>query len=162
MPQFGMLVNPQTLLAIATVTTTGTSANLTILPPASAYRFFVKLKTVSGTSPTLDLFLSTAYDATAAAGTDYVNFLHFAQMTTSGLGRQMTLRPYLSAGDVAIESQSAFFGTGGADGATGATAIAVNGPINNSAIKARWVLGGTSPSFAFEIGVISVAQDLSD
>ncbi|SRR5216684_5387217 len=160
MPQFGMLVNPQTLLALATQTTTGTSANLTIMAPAAAYRFFVKLKTVSGTTPTLDVFLSTSYDATAAAGTDYVNFLHFAQMTTSGLGRQMSFRPYLSSGDVAIESQAAFFAT--ADGATGATAIAVNGPINNSAIKVRWVLSGTSPSFAFEIGVISVAQDLSD
>jgi hypothetical protein len=161
MAQFGMLINPQTLLAIATVTTTGTSGNLT-LAPGAGYRFFLKVKTVSGTSPTLDVFLSTSYDATAAAGTDYETFLHFAQVTTSGLGRQMSFRPYLSAGDVALESQSAFFGTGGADGATGSTAIAVNGPINNSAIKVRWVAGGTSPSFAFEIGVISVSQDLSD
>lgn len=159
MPNFGVLVQPVTLLALATQTATGTSANLTIVS-AAAYRFFVKVKTVSGTSPTLDLFMATCYDATAAAGTDYVTFLHFAQMTTSGLGRQMTFRPYLSSGDTATEAQAAFFAT--ADGATGATAVAVNGPINHSAIKLRWVIGGTSPSFAFEVGYIAVSQDFSD
>lgn len=158
MPSFG-IINPQTLLAISTQTQSGTSANITVAP-ASSYRFFVKLKTVSGTTPTLDVFLATAYDATAAAGTDYVTFLHFAQMTTSGLGRQMTFRPYLSAGEVAVEGQAAFFTT--ADAATGATAVALNGPFNNAAVKVRWVIGGTSPSFAFEVGLISVAQDLSD
>lgn len=160
MPNFGVLVQPVTLLALATQTQSGTSSNITTLPLASAYRFFVKVKTVSGTSPTLDVFLATAYDATAAAGTDYVTFLHFAQMTTSGLGRQMSFRPYLSAGDVALEGQSAFFST--ADGASGATAVAINGPINTSAIKVRWVCAGTSPSFAFEVGVIALSQDFSD
>ncbi len=161
MPQFGMLINPVTLLALATQTTNGTSANLT-LAPASGYRFFLKVKTVSGTTPTLQVALATSYDATGGAGTDYETFIQFANATSTGLGRQMTWRPYLSAGDVATESQSAFFAgqTGGADGASGA--VAQNGPVNNSAIKVRWVLGGTSPSFAFEIGYVAVSQDLSD
>lgn len=160
MPNQGMLPQVQTLLALATVTTNGTSANISTLPAASSYRFFLKVKTVSGTSPTLDVFLATSYDATAGAGTDYVTFLHFAQVTTTGLGRQAAIRPYLGSGDTAQESQSAFFTL--ADGATGSTAIVVNGPINPSALKVRWVAGGTSPSFAFEIGVISLPQDLSD
>lgn len=159
MPNFGMIPQPGVLLALATQTTNGTSSNLT-LPPSAAYRFFVKVKTVSGTSPTLDVALATSYDATAAAGTDYETFIHFAQMTTSGQGRQLTIRPYLSAGDTATEASSSLVGT--ADTASGSTAIAANGPINPSAIKVRWVLSGTSPSFAFEIGYIALPQDLSD
>lgn len=159
MPNFGVLPQPGVLLALATVTTNGTSANLS-LPPAAAYRFFVKVKTVSGTSPTLDVFLATSYDATAAAGTDYETFVHFAQMTTSGQGRQLTIRPYLSAGDTAAEAASSLVGT--ADGASGSTAIAANGPFNPSAIKVRWVNSGTTPSFAFEIGYIALAQDYAD
>lgn len=157
MPQFGVLINPVTLLSLATQTTNGTSANLT-LAPAAGYRFFLRVATVSGTSPTLQVALATSYDATAGAGTNYETFLQFANVTTSGLGRQLTWRPYLSAGDTATEAQSALVGT--ADGASGA--VAQNGPVNNSAIKVRWVAGGTSPSFAFEIGYIAVAQDLSD
>lgn len=157
MPNFGQLINPQTLLALATQTTNGTSANLT-LAPGAAYRFFLRVATVSGTSPTLQVSLATSYDATAGAGTNYETFLQFVAVTTSGLGRMMTFRPYLSAGDTAAENQSALVGT--ADLAAGA--IASNGPINSSAIKVRWVAGGTTPSFAFELGVISVSQDYSD
>jgi hypothetical protein len=159
MPNFGVLPNPTVLLALATQTTNGTSSNLS-LPPAASYRFFLKVKTVSGTSPTLDVFLATAYDATGAAGTDYNVILHFAQCTTSGLGRTMTLRPFVGYGDTASEGQSALLGT--ADGATGSTAVAQNGPINPTAIKVRWVLGGTSPSFAFELGAIALLQDASE
>ena len=159
MPNQSILPLPQTLLALATQTTNGTSSNLT-LSSASSYRFFLKVKTVSGTSPTLDVFIATAYDATAGAGTDYNTILHFAQVTTTGAGRTMVIRPYVGSGDTAQESQSALVGT--ADGATGATAVAVNGPINPSAIKIRWVVGGTSPSFAVELGVIGVPQDLAD
>src|SRR2546430_3767945 len=41
-----------TLLALATVTTSGTSAALT-LPPASSYRLILQVQTVSGTTPVL-------------------------------------------------------------------------------------------------------------
>jgi hypothetical protein len=120
----------------------------------------LQVQTVSGTSPTLDVFIATAFDATGGAGTNYETILHFAQVTTSGLGRQMTMRPYVGAGDTAQEAQSALFAT--ADGATGSTAIAINGPFNPSAIKIRSVVGGTSPSFAIAIGYLASPQDLSD
>ena len=159
MPNFGVLPQVGVLLSLATQTTSGTSANIS-LPPGQCYRFFVKVKTVSGTSPTLDVFLATSYDATAGAGTDYETFIHFAQMTTSGQGRQLVVRPYVGIGEAATEAASSLVGT--ADGASGSTAVANNGPFNPSAIKVRWVAGGTTPSFAFEIGYIAVAQDSSD
>lgn len=159
MPNFGQLPQCGTLLANATITQSGTSANAS-LPPAAGYRFFLALQTVSGTSPTLDVWLETSFDAVAGAGINYWTFAKFAQVTSSGLGRQISLRPYLSAGDVSLETQSACPAV--ADGTTGSGTVLVNGPINPTAIKVRYVVGGTTPSFQFQIGYIAVPQDYSD
>ncbi len=90
MPNFGMLPLGGTLLALATQTTTGSSAALS-LPPASSYRLIVQVQTVSGTLPTFQLILATSCDA----GSTYNEILSTnTQMTTSGLGQQLLIRPY--------------------------------------------------------------------
>src|SRR5215472_11780085 len=130
MPNFGMLPLGGTLLALATQTTTGTSANLT-LPPASSYRLVVQVQTVSGTTPTLQVIVATSMDG----GTTYNEVLSTAtQMTTSGLGEQLLIRPYLGIGDAATVATSALLGT-----ADLGTNVVNNGPIIPGFIKLRWV-----------------------
>src|SRR5277367_3443416 len=106
MPNFGMLPQGGTLLALATVTTSGTSAALT-LPPASSYRLVVQVQTVSGTLPTLQLIVATSMDA----GTTYNEILTTTSCTTSGAGAQLLTRPYLGIGDVATSAVSTLLGT---------------------------------------------------
>jgi hypothetical protein len=69
------------------------------------------------------------------------------------LGRQALFTPYLSAGVATTDASVGLLGT--TDMASGS--VVVNGPINPQYIKFRWVLGGTSPSFAFTIKLISDA-----
>lgn len=153
MPNFGMLPLGGTLLGLATVTTTGTSANLT-LPPASSYRLIAQVQTVSGTLPTLQVIVATSCDA----GTTYNEILSFSTITSSGLGQMMEVRPYLGIGDAATASSSTLLGT--ADLAAGQ--LVNNGPIVPGFIKIRWVISGTTPSLAWQLQYIAVPQDLSD
>jgi len=152
MPNFGMLPQQTTLLALATQTTSGTSSALT-LPPASSYRLIVEVNTVSGTSPTMIVSLATSFNS----GTTYDEILSTTTLQTQGIGDQLLIRPYLGIGDVATRAQTTVLGV-----ADIAAATVNNGPINPQNIKIRWVLGGTSPSFAFTVGLIAVPQDLSD
>lgn len=153
MPNFGMLPFGGTLLGLATVTTTGTSANL-VLPPSSSYRLVVQVQTVSGTLPTLQVILATSMDG----GTTYNEVLSTAtQMTTSGAGQQLLIRPYLGIGDVATVATSGLLGTFDMT-----TNVVNNGPIIPQFIKLRWVIGGTTPSIAFQVQYAAVPQDLSD
>lgn len=152
MPNFGVLPQQNTLLALATQTQSGTSAALT-LPPASSYRLIVQAQTVSGTSPTLVLALATSADN----GTTYNEILSTTTITSSGLGQQLLIRPYLGIGDAATSASSTLLGT--ADIAAG---VVNNGPINPQFIKLRWIIAGTTPSFAFQVQYIAVPQDLSD
>jgi hypothetical protein len=138
---------------LATQTTNGTSAALT-LPSASSYRFIVQVQTVSGTSPTLQIVIATSLDN----GTTYNEILSFANLTTSGQGRQMLVRPYLGLGDVATTAVCTLLGT--SDIAAGD--LVNNGPINPAFVKIRWITTGTSPSFAFQFQYLAIPQDLSD
>lgn len=152
MPNFGMLPFPGTLLGLATVTTTGSSANLT-LPPASSYRLFIQVQTVSGTTPTLVAILSTSCDN----GATYNEFISSTTATTTGSGSQLLIRPYLGIGDAATSQASTVLGQ-----ADLAASVINNGPIVPGFIKVRWVLSGTTPSFAWQIQYIAVPQDMSD
>ena|SRR5438874_5110583 len=153
MPNFGMLPQGGTLLALATVTTSGTSAALT-LPPASSYRLILQVQTVSGTTPVLQVALATSCDA----GTTYNEILQFTTATTTAQGQQMLIRPYLGIGDVATSAITSLLGT--ADLAAGQ--IVNNGPLVPGFIKVRWVVSGTLPSFAWQLQFIAIPQDLSD
>lgn len=146
LPLRGTLVNNLT----TALTTSGTSSALSV-QMADSYRWILEVNTVSGTSPTLDVFLCTSADG----GTNYYPFLHFAQATTSGQGQQLLMKPYLGDSDVATTSAAALIGV--ADGASGSTAIVQNGPINPSKIKVRSVISGTTPSFAFAVRYIGLA-----
>lgn len=153
MANLSMLPLTSTLVALATQTTSGTSSALT-LPNASSFRFVLQVQTVSGTSPTLQVIVATSFDA----GTTYNEFISFANVTTSGQGRQLTWRPYMSGGDLATFAAASTLGT--AD--LGAADIATNGPFNPALIKVRWVLTGTSPSFAFQLQFAAVPQNLDE
>lgn len=153
MPNFGMLPQGGTLLALATVTTSGTSAALA-LPPASSYRIIVQAQTVSGTTPTLVLAFATSCDA----GTTYNEILSTTTITTTNTGDQLMIRPYLGIGDVATRASTVLLG-GAVDLAA---AVVNNGPIVPGFIKLRWIISGTTPSFAFQVQFISIPQDLSD
>src|SRR5215472_5058929 len=152
MPNFGMLPFGGTLLATATQTTTGTSANL-VLPPASSYRIVVQVNTVSGTTPTLVVILATSFDG----GTSYNEIISTSTMTTTGSGQQLLIRPYLGIGDAATNAASTLLGV-----ADLAAAVVNNGPIIPQFIKLRWICSGTTPSFAFQVQYAAVPQDLSD
>jgi len=152
MPNFGMFPQQQTLVALATQTQSGTSA-IVSFPPASSYRLIAEVQTVSGTLPTLIIAVATSFNN----GTTYNEVLSSTSMTTSGAGSQLLIRPYLGIGDAATTVATALVGT--ADLAAG---VINNGPINSQYVKIRWIIGGTSPSFAFQVGLLSVPQDLSD
>src|SRR5258708_22892499 len=148
MPNFGMLPLGGTLLGLATVTTNGTSAALS-LPPASSYRLIVQTQTVSGTLQTMVVIVATSSDA----GTTYNEILSFSTIntTTSGLGQQLLVRPYLGIGDVATSATSALLGTADIAGA-----VVNNGPIVPGFIKLRWIIGGPTPSLASQILYIAI------
>lgn len=154
MPNFGMLGQGTTLLALATQTTTGTSAAIT-LPPASSYRFIIQVNTVSGTSPTMIVALA----ATADNGATYNEILTTTTLTTTGQGDSWLVRPYLGIGDAATRAATSLLGV-----ADLAAATVNNGPFLATAttVKLRWILGGTSPSFNFQVQLFAVPQDLSD
>lgn len=152
MPNFGMLPFGGTLLGLATVTTSGTSAALT-LPPASSYRLVIQSQTVSGTLPTLVAIVATSMDG----GTTYNEILSSSTITSSGLGQQLLIRPYLGIGDAATSASSTLLGT-----ADMAAAIVNNGPMIPQFIKIRWVISGTTPSIAWQVQYAAVPQDLSD
>ncbi len=99
MPNLSMLPLTGTLVGLATQTATGSSGVLQI-PNASSYRFVVQTNTVSGTTPTLQVILATSFDN----GTTYNEFISFANLTTTGVGRQLTWRPYLIGGDLATSA----------------------------------------------------------
>lgn len=158
MPNFGMFPQTNTLVALATVTTTGASGALT-LPPASSYRIMVEVQTVSGTSPTLVVGVATSFNS----GTTYDQVITTTTLTTSSQGAQLLIRPYLGIGDAATSQAmtkmaSPYTGTP----ASLAAATINNGPIDPQHVQITWVAGGTSPSFAFQVGYIAVPQDLSD
>lgn len=153
MPNFGVFPQQTTLLALATVTTTGSSSALT-LPPASSYRLMVEMQTVSGTSPTLVIGVATSFNS----GSTYDEILTTTTLTTTNQGAQMLIRPYLGIGDAATAQGMTLLG----GAASLAAATVNNGPINPQNIKFFWTAGGTSPSFAFQIGLIAVPQDMSD
>jgi hypothetical protein len=153
MPNFGQLVQQTTILALATQTTSGTSAVIYV-PPASSYRFLVQVQTVSGTTPTLVLAVAPTFDG----GTTYNEVISTTTMTTSGQGQQLLIRPYLGIGDAATSAATSLLGT--ADLAAG---VVNNGPLPTiNGWKLRWILSGTSPSFAFQVQLAAVPQDISD
>jgi hypothetical protein len=134
--------NFQTLLGTTTQTTSGAQSpvlNLSALlgGEPDAAQFQLNAQTVSGTSPTLDVWLQWN------DGTLWWDILHFTQVTTTGK-------------QAALWSRRVSDGTAGTDIiSTGDAVLAagkvINAPIASSTFRAKWTIGGTSPSFAFSI-----------
>jgi hypothetical protein len=137
--------NFQTLLATTTQTTSGAQSpvlNLSSLMGGEpdAAQFQLNVQTVSGTTPTLDVFLQW-FD-----GTLWWDILHFTQVTTTGK-------------QAALWTRRTADGTAGTDIiATGDAVLAagkvINAPITSSQFRAKWTIGVTSPSFAFSIQAV--------
>jgi hypothetical protein len=153
MPNFEMFPLQGTIQAATTLTTNTTSAVFS-LPYAQSFRFVVETNTVSGTLPTMQVIICTSLDG----GTTYDEILSFTQITTTGLGRQMTFRPYLGYGDTATEFSAGLLGT--TDLASGV--VAQNGPIDPAHMKLRFVFGGTTPSFNVAVKWLACTPGMSD
>lgn len=154
MPNFGVFPLAQTIVASATVTTTGNTAAIT-LPLASAYRFSVEVTASSTNTTSFNVGIYSSTDG----GTTYGLIAWTTQMSNILGGYQFVMRPYLNAGDAATAITNYILGT---VTAAANTQIIQNGPFDNRFVKVAWVLAGTSPSCTFAVKMTSVPQDLSD
>lgn len=136
--------NVQTLLTNTTaVTTNGTSATLNLSSllggePDGA-QFMLNATTMSGTTPTLDVYLQWSSDA----GTTWWDFVHFAQVTTTGKQSALwTRRDNDGTGGTGV------IATG--DAVLGASKV-IAAPINSSSFRVKWVISGTITAINFSV-----------
>lgn len=154
MPNLGMFPLSTALLASQAVTTTGTSAVLT-LPASQSYRFTVELVTASSTTTNFNLALFTSDDG----GTTYHGLLAFTALTTSGQCLSALLKPNVGAGDAATITGTLPI-LGSTDFASNVNVVN-SGPFNMQFLKARWQVA-TTGTVTFNLKVAAVPQDLSD
>jgi hypothetical protein len=144
-----MAAPTRTLLAYAPATlATGTTTGPTLVIPEMFTSFIARLScgTVTGTTPTLDVYIQQGIRDAASADTagldvsgtaaNYIwdDYAHFAQVTSSN-----TVRFIRSVGGGNVESA--------AKDATLAAATIENGPIG-AIWRVKVVVAGTNPSFA--------------
>lgn len=153
MANFGVFPLSTAILNLSAVTTTGTSANLT-LPLGQSYRFTVELLTASSTVTNFNLALYGSSDG----GSVYHGLLAFTALTTSGQGISALIRPYLGVGDVATTINAPILGT--TDYASNVQVIA-NGGFDPRFVKARWQ-AVTTGTVTFNLKLDVVPQDYSD
>lgn len=154
MPNFGLFPLASTLVASATVTTNGNTANLTI-PLASSYRFTVEVTASSSNTSQLNVGIYSSTDG----GTTYGLIAWTTNMSQTLGGQQFLFRPFLNAGDTATVVTNYILGT---VTAASNTQLVNNGPFDPRFIKVAWVCPGTSSSCTFAVKVTSIPQDLSD
>lgn len=136
------------------VTLTGVSAssasgdNIVLLPESDFNNIVLKLKTanVSGTSPTLDLYLQTTDDE----GTTWYDSVHFTQLTGN------TTNPYFAAVPNGGASVPTHIGTVG-DATISAAAGGV--PLLSRLVRVKAVIGGTTPAFDITLDALINNQD---
>jgi hypothetical protein len=142
------------LLAEAARTTNGTGSTIIIPSMYRAAILHVNVPTVSGTSPTLVCYVQNAL--TPAASTDligapptgtqfYQDLLAFTTATTSG----QKVLAWLQGGsnNTSVLNQDATLTVGAIN----------NGPIGG-AWRVKFVVGGTSPSFAFSVSALLIPE----
>lgn len=132
----------QELVASAAKTASGDSGaiNLPVRGQDSVLIEFA-CTAVTGTSPTLDLYIQESLDG----GVTFVDIAHFAQ-ATAALTNPSRLR--LSARNVERASDAIVTGVGDA---TTAAASLSGIPLISNALRVKWVVGGTSPSFTIAV-----------
>lgn len=139
------------LLGVTTVTTSGTGSVINVPMGYSACIAHVSTNTVSGTSPTLNVYIQHQVSDAAAADTvpgpptgtaRYQDMIAFTQVTTTGQC------PF-----AVNATGNSFSATAGAflqqDGTLTAGNVNV-GPIGGN-WRVKWVVTGTSPSFTFNV-----------
>lgn len=138
------------LLAEGARTTSGTGPDIVLPSMYTGAIVHLNVPTVSGTSPTLAVYIQNKF--TPAASTDasglpplgtpkYQDLVSFAQSTTSG---QVIVGMLVGGGNT----------TTGAQQDASLTAGAINnGPIGG-VWRIKFVVGGTSPSFSFSVSAL--------
>lgn len=149
------------LLGPQTTTTSGSGPDINLIQGWQAAIVSVTLSTVSGTSPTFDVYVQKKLGQPAATDTSgslptgtgiYDDLLHFTQMTTSGTTRITSLAtgPLTPSANATVVTTADWLQ---ADATLTAGDIRV-GPISGQ-WRVKWVIGGTTPS-----GVLAVTAQL--
>ena len=146
------------LLGVTTVTTSGTGPDINLIQGWQAATITLNVQTVSGTLPTLDVYIqkklrqASATDVTGqdlnATSTIYDDLLHFTQLTTTNTIRLANLctgpgTPTANASTITTADWAQ------SDAALGAATIRV-GPIGGL-WRVKYVISGTTPSIAFAV-----------
>lgn len=133
--------NVATLYTSAALTTSGTSATLNLSQycggePDGAM-FLLNAQTVSGTTPTLDVYLQWN------DGTNWWDFIHFTQNTTTGKQAALWTRRDNdgTAGTGVITTGDAVLAAG----------KVLAGPISSDSFRVKWVIGGTITAINFSL-----------
>ena len=134
------------LLALSTQTTSGSSNDINLPQGYTSAILTLQVLTVSGTSPTLNVYVQNKLPQPAATDTTggfptgtaiYDDLLSFTQATTSSTNFYFRI---VGGGNSA----------GAVTTGTLTAGTAKSGPIGGT-WKVAWVNGGTSPSFAFNV-----------
>lgn len=135
------------LLGLATVTTSGTGSDIVCPQGYTSAILTVNVLTVSGTSPTLNVYIQNKMnvaDANDTAGSDiggttvkYDDLISFTQMTTSTTA--FVARIVGGGNSIGANKDASL-----------TAASAQSGPIGGK-WRVKYVAGGTSPSFAFSV-----------
>jgi hypothetical protein len=147
------------LLGITTVTTSGTGPDTNMIQAWQAATITLNVATVSGTLPTLDVYIQRKFAQAAAADVNpgpptgtaiYDDLLHFTQLTTSTsvrLANVVTIGTGIST--VATPTTTGPADYAQSDAALGAGILRV-GPIGGL-WRVKYVISGTTPSIAFSV-----------
>lgn len=129
----------QTLAASAARIANGNSGQIALRISPRAANFFLLVPAASGTSPTLDVFITTSFDGGVTNG----NIVSFTRVTS---GSTNHICPWSLLPNNNAQGSDILWGFGGS-----ATSKISNGPINPAYMSCYWNIGGTTPSFTFSI-----------
>lgn len=129
-------VTPQTLVASASRTASGNSGALTLNGDFDRCVLELAVTAVTGTSPTLDLYIQETLD-----GTNYIDVCHFTQVTAALTNPHRVVLNSIDVSDALKE------GIGDATVSAGQLGLAL---VTNK-VRVKWVIGGTSPDFTFAV-----------
>ena len=146
------------LLGITTVTTSGTGADTNMVMAWQAATVTLNLLTVSGTLPTIDVFIQKKLGQCAAADVNpgpptgtaiYDDLLHFTQLTTTNTVRLANLctGPQTPTANASSVTTADYAQSDAGALAAGAARI---GPLGGL-WRVKYVITGTTPSFAFSV-----------
>lgn len=122
------------LLASAARGTSGDSGALTGYGNFKSAIIQLNVTAQSGTTPTLDVYIDTTTD-----GTNWTNIVHFTQFSAATGRRAIQI------------SENTAGGTSDFDATTDLAAGTVRQGPWGSTLRVRWVIGGSTPSFTFDV-----------